>query len=63
MAELKNLHHPTVISLYKGRPIEIKKVVDKNGGWNQYKNLSEKSKKLEHERFLLEKKRGFGHAT
>ena len=38
-------------------------MVDKNGGWNQYKNLSEKSKKLERERFLLEKKEVLMHAT
>ena len=55
--ELKNLHHPTVTSLYrKVQTAGIKKIVDQNGSWTRYKNLSEKSKKLERERFLLEKK-------
>jgi hypothetical protein len=55
--ELKNLHHPTVTSLYrKPNTTEVKKVVDEDGSWTRYKELNEKSKKLEHERFLLEKK-------
>ena len=55
--ELKNLHHPTVTSLYrKVQTAGIKKIVDQNGSWTRYKDLSEKSKKLERERFLLEKK-------
>ena len=55
--ELKNLHHPTVTSLYrKDQTAGIKKIVDQDGSWTRYKDLSEKSKKLERERFLLEKK-------
>jgi len=55
--ELKNPYHPTVTSLYrKTNTTEIKKVVDANGSWDRYKELSAKSKQLESERFLLEKK-------
>ena len=59
--ELKNLHHPTVTSLYrKTKATEVKKVVDANGSWVRYKELSAKSKQLESERFLLEKKEVLG---
>ncbi len=55
--ELKNLHHPTVTSLYRNdQTTEIKKIVDQDGSWTRYKDLSEKSKNLESERFLFEKK-------
>jgi hypothetical protein len=55
--ELKNFHHPTITSLYrKPKSDEVKKIVDTNGSWTRYKELSEKSKKLESERFRLEKK-------
>jgi len=35
---------------------EVIKVVDSNGSWTRYKELSNKSKELERERFLIEKK-------
>ena len=55
--ELKNLHHPTVTSLYRNpKAAQVKEVVDGNGSWTRYNELSQKSKKLESERFLLEKK-------
>ncbi len=55
--ELKNLHHPTVTSLYRNdQTTEIKKIVDQDGSWTRYKDLSEKSLKLESERFLFEKR-------
>ena len=55
--ELKNLHHPTVTSLYRNpKAAQVKEVVDGDGSWTRYKELSQKSKKLEGERFLLEKK-------
>ncbi|MBT3638564.1 MAG: hypothetical protein HN531_16655 [Opitutae bacterium] len=59
--ELRNLHHPTVISLYrKPNADDVQKVVDTNGSWARYKELSAKSKQLEAERFLLEKKEVLG---
>jgi len=55
--ELKNHHHPTVIGLYRmPKAKEVIKVVDSNGSWTRYKELSNKSKELERERFLIEKK-------
>jgi hypothetical protein len=55
--ELKNLHHPTVTSLYRNpKAAQVKELVDGDGSWTRYKELSGKSKKLESERFLLEKK-------
>lgn len=55
--ELKNLHHPTVTSLYRNpKAAQVKEVVDGDSSWTQYKELSQKSKKLENERFLLEKR-------
>jgi hypothetical protein len=55
--ELKNLHHPTVTSLYRmPKANEVIKIVDSNGSWTRYKELSDKSKDLERERFLIEKK-------
>ena len=55
--ELKSLHHPTVTSLYRNpKAAQVKEVVDGNGSWTRYNELSQKSKKLESERFLLEKK-------
>ena len=58
--ELKNLHHPTVTSLYRNpQADQVKALVDGDGSWARYKELSQKSKKMESERFLLEKKEVF----
>ena len=58
--ELKNLHHPTVTSLYRNpQADQVKALVDGDGSWTRYKELSQKSKKMESERFLLEKKEVF----
>lgn len=58
--ELKNLHHPTVTSLYSNpQAAQVKALVDDDGSWTRYKELSQKSKKMENERFLLEKKEVF----
>ena len=55
--EFKNLHHPTITSLYRNpKAAQVKELVDRDGSWTRYKELSGKSKKLESERFLLEKK-------
>jgi hypothetical protein len=55
--EFKNFHHPTITSLYRNpKAAQVKELVDKDGSWTRYKELSGKSKKLESERFLLEKK-------
>jgi hypothetical protein len=55
--EMKNLHHPTVTSLYRNpRAAQVKDLVDGDGSWTRYRELSQKSKKMESERFLLEKK-------
>ena len=55
--EFKNLHHPTITSLYRNpNAAQVKELVDGDGSWTRYKELSGKSKKLESERFQLEKK-------
>lgn len=58
--ELKNLHHPTITSLYRNpQAAQVKALVDGDGSWTRYKELSQKSKKMESERFSLEKKEVF----
>jgi hypothetical protein len=54
--ELKNFHHPTVTALYrKPKSVEVSTLVNSDGLWTRYRELSEKSKKLESERFSVEK--------
>tara|TARA_Y100001933_G_C19012013_1_gene569285 strand:+ start:4860 stop:6467 length:1608 start_codon:yes stop_codon:yes gene_type:complete len=55
--ELKNFHHPTVISLYrKANADEVKQTVDGDGSWKRYQELTKKSREKEKERFAIEKK-------
>ena len=55
--ELRSSYHPTVQSLYREpQSNEVMKIVDNNNSWSRYKSLTEKSKGLEKERFLIEKK-------
>ena len=55
--ELRSSYHPTVLKLYrKPQSTEVMKIVDNNNSWSRYKSLTEKSKGVEKERFLIEKK-------